>query len=90
MADEGVEIRVQPRAAREGVAGERAGAIVVRVNAPPAEGKANEAVRKLVARAAGVPKGDVEITRGERSRDKVVGARGLSAVELRERLLAAG
>ncbi|HEY8465744.1 MAG TPA: DUF167 domain-containing protein [Solirubrobacterales bacterium] len=90
MAEEGVAIRVQPRASRAGVAGERAGAIVVRVNAPPAEGKANEAVRKLVARAAGVPKGDVEIVRGERSRDKVVRARGLSARELRERLLAAG
>ncbi len=89
MADEALEIRVQPRASRAGIAGERGGAVVVRVNAPPADGRANEAVRKLIARAASVPRGDVEIVRGERSRDKLVRARGLTASELRRRLLEA-
>jgi uncharacterized protein YggU (UPF0235/DUF167 family) len=37
-------IRVQPRARRSEVAGEREGAVVIRVTAPPVDGRANEAV----------------------------------------------
>jgi hypothetical protein len=60
-----VEIRVQARASREGIAGERGGAIVIRVTAPPVEGGANEAVRKLIAkrvpcRGAGLRRHDFE------------------------------
>ena len=53
MAD--VAIRLQPRAKREEVVGERAGAIVIRVTAPPVDGKANAALCAFIAKAAGVP-----------------------------------
>jgi uncharacterized protein len=85
MAD--LPIRVQPRAKRSEVAGERGGAVVIRVSAPPVDGKANEAVCRLIAERVGVPKSAVRIVRGESSRDKVVRIDGLSADEARTALL---
>ncbi|GAA2661749.1 MULTISPECIES: DUF167 domain-containing protein [Actinosynnema] len=66
-------VRVKPGAKRDAVGGrwdERA--LVVAVAAPAVEGKANEAVRKALAKAFGVRRQDVEIVSGERGRDKVV------------------
>ena len=80
-------IRVQPRAKRTEVAGERGGAVVIRVSAPPVDGKANEAVCRLIAQRLGVPKTAVEIVRGESARNKLVRIAGLSADEARTRLL---
>ena len=85
MAD--LAIRVQPRAKRTEVAGEREGAIVIRVNAPPVEGKANEAVCKLIAKRLGVPARAVRILRGETGRDKVVRVDGMDAEAARAALL---
>jgi uncharacterized protein (TIGR00251 family) len=80
-------IRVQPRAKRTAVAGEREGAIVIRTNAPPVDGKANTAVRRLIAKRVGVPLSSVRIVRGEASRDKVVHVEGMDAAEVRAALL---
>jgi uncharacterized protein len=85
MAD--LAIRVQPRAKRTEVAGERAGAVVIRTSAPPVDGRANAAVCKLIAGRLGVPRGAVRIVRGEGSRDKLVRIDGLSADEARAALL---
>jgi uncharacterized protein len=85
MAD--LAIRVQPRAKRSEVAGERGGAVVIRVSAPPVDGKANEAVCRLIAERVGVPKSAVRVVRGESSRDKLVRIDGLSADEARTALL---
>jgi hypothetical protein len=49
-----IQVRVQPRARENEISGERDGALVVRVTAPPAEGKANDAARKLLAKRLGV------------------------------------
>ena len=65
-------MRVIPRARRDEIAGERDGRLVVRVTAPPVDGKANAAVCALLAQAAGMPKGAVRVVRGETSRDKLV------------------
>ena len=81
-----VEVRLQPRARRDEVAGEREGRILVRVTAPPVDGRANEALRRLIAKRAGVARGRVTVVRGERSRDKVVRVEGIGEVELRARL----
>ncbi|MEU4449336.1 DUF167 domain-containing protein [Actinosynnema sp. NPDC050801] len=66
-------IRVKPGAKREAVGGRWGdGALVVAVAAPAVEGKANEAVRKALAKAFDVRRQDVEVVAGERGRDKVV------------------
>ena len=79
-------IRVQPRAKRDEVVGERAGAIVIRLAAPPVDGKANAALTAFIAQAAGVPRSRVEIVRGARSRDKVVRVTGVAEGALRRAL----
>jgi uncharacterized protein (TIGR00251 family) len=80
-------VRVQPRAKRDEVVGERNGAIVIRVAAPPVDGKANAALCRFVARQAGVGRSAVTVVRGESARDKLLRVDGLSADALRAALL---
>lgn len=79
-------VRLTPRASREEIAGEREGAILVRVTAPPVEGAANAALLRLLAKTLSVPKGAVAIVSGEGSRTKVVEVAGLDESEARGRL----
>ncbi|TML78555.1 MAG: DUF167 domain-containing protein [Actinobacteria bacterium] len=72
-----IKVRVQPRSRRSEIAGERAGAVLVRVTAPPVDGKANEALCRLIAKRAGVPRRAVEVVRGQSARDKVVSVDGI-------------
>ncbi|MEU5692537.1 DUF167 domain-containing protein [Actinosynnema sp. NPDC020468] len=86
-------VRVKPGARRDAVGGrwdERA--LVVAVAAPAVEGKANEAVRRVLAKAFGVRRQDVSVVAGERGRDKVVRVDPAPADALTtlERLLDAG
>lgn len=69
-------MRVIPRAGRDELAGMRDGRLLVRVSAPPVDGRANAAVCALLAKAAGVPKRAVSVVRGESARDKRVRIEG--------------
>jgi uncharacterized protein (TIGR00251 family) len=80
-------VRVQPRAKRDEVVGERAGAVVIRVSAPPVDGKANAALCRFVAAQAGVPRSAVTVVRGESARDKLLRVEGIDAEALRGALL---
>ena len=77
------EVRVAPRASRNRVIGVQDGALKVALTAPPVDGAANEALRKLLAKALGVAKSDVEVIRGERARIKVLRVHGVSAHDVR-------
>ena len=79
-------VRVQPRAARDAVVGEHDGAIKLRISAPPVDGRANEACRRLIAKLAGVSPAAVEIIAGESSKDKVIRVHGSTAAHLRAAL----
>ena len=65
-----LDVRVQPRSSREGVDGEMAGRIRIRVNAPPVDNAANRRVTELVAEAFGVPRSPVQVVAGATRRDK--------------------
>jgi uncharacterized protein len=80
MAD--LTVRLQPRARRDEVVGERNGAIVIRVSAPPVDGRANAALCRLIAKVAGVAPSRVQVVRGHTSRDKVVRVDGIDAETL--------
>ena len=84
----GVEIRLQPRGGRDAVVGERDGAVLIRISAPPVDGKANAALIAFVAKRLGVPKGSVTIVRGETARNKVIRVDGVAAGDVRAKLLA--
>jgi uncharacterized protein (TIGR00251 family) len=81
-----IEVRLQPRAKCDEIVGERAGVLVVRVTAPPVEGKANDALCALIARRARVGRTRVEVVRGASSRDKAVRVEGMTPAELRRAL----
>lgn len=65
-------VRVTPRASASAVGGERDGALLVRVSAPPVEGKANDAVVELLAKALGLPRSAVRLEQGAAARTKRV------------------
>ena len=81
-----LRVRVSPRASRDEVAGERDGALVVRLTAPPVEGQANAALLRFLARQLGVPASTMSITRGAKGRDKVLLVAGARADDLRASL----
>jgi uncharacterized protein (TIGR00251 family) len=81
-----IAVRVQPRSGRDEIAGERSGALLVRVTAPPVEGRANDAVRKLLAKRLGVPPSRVSVVRGASSRDKLVEVDGMDSEAVRREL----
>jgi uncharacterized protein (TIGR00251 family) len=65
-------VRVAPRAAAGLIAGERDGTLVIRVTAPPAEGRANDAVVRILAKALDLPTSEVRLVRGAKARTKVL------------------
>jgi uncharacterized protein (TIGR00251 family) len=69
-ADLILSVRVQPRASHNELSTVSANAIKVRLTAPPVDGKANTALKKLLAKAFGVAPSTIELLSGESSRDK--------------------
>lgn len=83
-----IRVRLTPRASREQIAPGPDGAYAVRVSAPPVDGRANEALCRLIAARAGVAPSRVSVVRGAKARDKVVRVEEIEAADLRARLLA--
>lgn len=84
-----ISVRVQPRASANQLYGiDDDGVARVRVTAAPADGKANEAVIKVLAKALGVARGEIVIVRGAKYRTKLIEVGGLSEQELEARLRA--
>ena len=79
-------VHASPRARVSAVTAFRAGAVVVRLAAPPVDGAANAELVDMLAEALGVAKRDVSVVRGETARHKLVEVRGLGADEVRQRL----
>ena len=69
-------LHVQPGAKRSEIAGLHGEALKLRLAAPPVEGRANEALLKLIAELFGVPLRQVELRQGGQSRHKVVAVTG--------------
>ena len=81
-----LSLRVQPRASRNAVVGWTGDTLNIRLTAPPVEGAANAACLALLADLLSFPQSQLEILRGERSRNKVVQITGLSQEEVYARL----
>jgi uncharacterized protein (TIGR00251 family) len=81
-----IRARLTPRASRDEVLGFEGEVLRVRVKAPPVEGRANEAVLRLLAKVLRVSRSSLTIVRGQASRDKIVKVEGLDAPELGRRI----
>jgi len=81
-----VDVWVVPGAARTEISGIHDGALRVRVAAPPERGRANEAVARVIAEAAGVRRG--RVVAGHGSRRKRVLLEGVEPSAAGDRLAA--
>ena len=68
-----IRVRIQPGAQRNELLGwNPAGELRIKIAAPPREGEANKELVAFLAKHFGLPKRDVTIESGERSRVKLV------------------
>lgn len=66
-----VSVQVKPNSKKEVVERTETG-YLIRVNAPPAEGQANERVIELLAKHLRIPKSQIEIKSGHKAKNKVL------------------
>jgi uncharacterized protein len=81
-----IAIRVIPRSPRTRVDGMRGDAFLVRLAAPPVEGAANDALVAFLAEHLEIPRRNLRIVSGDKSRDKRVAVTGLTAGDIAERM----
>jgi uncharacterized protein (TIGR00251 family) len=81
-----VTVRVTPRASRNEIQRWDGDVLRVRVTAPPADGKANDAVLALLAKVLRLPKSSIKLVSGGSSRTKIVELDGVAEPEIRARL----
>lgn len=67
-----IHLHVQPKSARNQIAGLHNNALKVRITAPPADNKANRLCLKFLAGQLGVTPSNVELVSGKTSRSKQV------------------
>lgn len=75
-------VRVAPRASRDAIEGEYNGSLKVRLTASPVDGKANDALRRLLAARLNVPVSAVKIVAGEKNRNKRVAIAGVTPTQV--------
>jgi uncharacterized protein (TIGR00251 family) len=79
-------VRVTPRSGRDEIVGWQDDELRVRLRAPPVEGQANEALRRLLASRLGVPQSAIELLTGATARTKRLRVSGLSLEDVRAKL----
>ena len=72
-----LRIKVEPRSSRPGISGLYGDAIKVKLTSPPVEGKANNEVISVLAKALGVKKRQIEIISGWTSKNKIIRLTGV-------------
>ncbi|GIU29036.1 DUF167 family protein YggU [Shewanella sp. Isolate13] len=67
-----LQLYIQPKASRDQIIGLHGEEIKIAITAPPVDGKANAHLTKYLSKAFKVPKGDIEIVKGQMGRHKQV------------------
>jgi len=81
-----IAVHLQPGARRSAVCGEHGGRLKIAIAAPPLQGRANDALLEWIAGRLDLPRRQVRLLAGQRSRDKTVRAEGVGAAATRRRL----
>jgi len=84
-----LRLRVSPGAGRAQIVGRHGDAWKVRVTAAPEQGRANDAVLRLLSEALAVPREAVVLVSGHGGRDKIVELTGLGPALVERRLASA-
>jgi uncharacterized protein (TIGR00251 family) len=84
-----VRLRVSPGSGRAQIVGRHGDAWKVRVTAAPEQGRANDAVLRLLAGALAVPRDALVLVSGHGARDKIVELSGLGPALVERRLASA-
>lgn len=82
-----VAIKVHPRAKNNAITGLLGDALKVSLTAPPIDGRANEACIDFFSNLLKVSRSSITIAAGLSSRNKVIRVVGMSADEVRKRLI---
>jgi len=82
-----LNIKVQPRSSQSRIVGFEGEILKIKVHAPPEGGKANEELVEILHRELRVPRQNIKILRGEKSRSKWVEIQGLNLTEARAAVL---
>ncbi len=77
-----LNVRVQPRASKDEIAGALDGALKIRLCAPAVEKRANEALVEFLSDLLKTPKSAVRIQSGEHGRNKRVEIRGVTRQQI--------
>lgn len=72
------DVRIIPKSSKNEIIKEEGSAVKIKVTSPPVEGKANKAVIELLSKKLNVPKKNVVIVSGEKSRNKRIRIYGIS------------
>jgi uncharacterized protein (TIGR00251 family) len=80
-------VRIVPRASASEIIGEHAGALRIRIAAPPVDGAANRELVRLLAKRFKVPQNAVEIVSGTGSKNKIVCLQGVPATALAQLII---
>jgi len=80
-------IHAVPRASKNKIDGEHGGALKVRLQAPPVDGKANETLIAFFAERLGIARNRITLVSGQTGRRKRLALTGITATEVRTKLL---
>ncbi len=75
-----LQVHLIPRAQKSLIAGVRGHELLVRIQSPPVDGKANAALCAFLAKQCGTAKSRVEVIRGKTSRHKTVLVSGAKSI----------
>ena len=81
-----IDVKVLPRSSKNEIVGQKDGVYKIKLTAPAIEGKANKALLKLLAKKLDLPKREISIISGERSRMKSIRINHLTFEQAKELL----
>lgn len=79
-----IECKITPRARKTRIKGIRDKTLLIALNAPPVDGKANEALVIFFASLLSIPKSKITILKGEHSRNKIIFLKDVKASKIIE------
>ncbi|MEZ0392371.1 MAG: DUF167 domain-containing protein [Pseudobdellovibrionaceae bacterium] len=79
-----ISLYVQPGASKSEIVGIHNELLKIKIKAPPVDGKANQEVIRFFSEILGVPKGQIDLLKGEKSREKRILIRSLSLSKIKE------